>query len=96
MLLYLIERADPYANIHYVTDNENVSNKFNEGKLKALLSTSCDLFKEIFFLIDTRQLVVTVRWMPSHLKEEDERPPGVSLEDVRGNVFADVQAGLAA
>ena len=69
---------------------------FNKGKSQALLSTNCDLFKEIFTLISTRQLVVTVRWMPSHLKEDEERPLGVSLEDVKANALADVQAGLAA
>ena len=34
--------------------------------------------------------------MPSHLKDEDERPPSVSLDDLKGNRLADELAGGAA
>ena len=37
-----------------------------------------------------------IRWMPSHLKPYDARPPGVSHLDIAGNNFADVEAGKAA
>ena len=39
---------------------------------------------------------LSVRWMPSHLKEGDERPTGVSWADVKGNDHADKLARLAA
>ena len=34
--------------------------------------------------------------MPSHLKPDQERPPGVSELDVKGNNYADIEAGKAA
>ena len=95
-LLYLVERLEPFANVTYVTDNEKVSEIYNNGKEAALKSTNCDLFKDIFRLIECNFLKIQVRWMPSHLDDEDERLEGVSLIDIKGNRHADVQAGKAA
>ena len=91
-----MERLEAFADVTYVTDNQKVSQMYNKGKEAALKSTNCDLFREIFRLIEVNFLKIHVRWMPSHLKDEDERPEGVSLLDVRGNRHADVQAGRAA
>ena len=96
VLLYLVERLEPFSDVTYVTDNQKVSQTYNNGKEAALKSTNCDLYKDIFRLIETNLLKIQVRWMPSHLADEDERPDGVSLMDVRGNRHADVQAGRAA
>ena len=96
VLLYMVERLEPFANVTYVTDNQKVSETYQKGKEAALKSTNCDLFREIFRLIEINFLKVHVRWMPSHLKDEDEHPEGVSLLDVKGNRLADVQAGKAA
>jgi hypothetical protein len=44
----------------------------------------------------TNAIKISVRWMPSHLKEGDERPVGVSELDVLGNDQADLLAKEAA
>jgi hypothetical protein len=44
----------------------------------------------------TKVMKISVRWMPSHLKEGDVRPDGVSELDVLGNDHADKLAGEAA
>ena len=96
VLLYLAERLEPFSVITYVTDNQKVSDKFNEGRDAALQSTNCDLFKQLFNLIQAHNLSVTVRWMPCHLKPDDRRPEAVTEPDVIGNAFAEAQAGEAA
>ncbi len=53
-------------------------------------------FKQIFDFIEHRNLTVVLRWMPSHLKPYDVRPPDVSHLDVVGNHFEDIEAGNAA
>ena len=70
--------------------------KFNGGPCAGAVSSNCDLYNELFKLTIDKAIRLNVRWMPSHLKEEDERPPGVSLLDVRGNGHADGLAGKAA
>ena len=54
------------------------------------------LQRNIFALIRNHNLNLTLRWMPSYLKEDDDLPPGVSLLDVQGNAHADHHAGVAA
>ena len=92
----MVERLEPYSDVTYVTDNQKVCETYQKGKETALKSTNCDLFKEVFHLIETHLLKIRVRWMPSHLKDDDERPRGVSLLDVKGNRHADDLAGKAA
>jgi hypothetical protein len=96
VLLYLAERLEPYSIVTFVTDNQKTCETYNKGKQAAMRSTNCDLFKDIFSLIDMHSLSIHVRWMPSHLKPDDIRPEGVSVLDVIGNNFADIQAGEAA
>ena len=48
VLLYLVERLEPFAHVTYVTDNQKMSETYNKGKGAALKSTNCDLFKDIF------------------------------------------------
>jgi hypothetical protein len=56
------------------------------------------LFKIIFDEIRVKELIFTVRWMPSHLDESDLHwlPPDISALDLKGNDFADKQADVAA
>ena len=69
---------------------------YNAGIQRASKSINCDLFMEIFEHIRYFNISLTVRWMPSHLSDVDERPPGVSRLDVLGNRIADEYAGKAA
>ena len=55
-----------------------------------------DMFDKIFQLIDSKALKALVRWMPSHLKDEDPLPPSITRVDVLGNRQADLLAGQAA
>ena len=96
-ILYVIQRTSYNKTIHFVTDNLKVAQKYNEGKDSALLSTNCDLFKELFEILHTRNIKLTVRWMPSHLLETGHTPPeSVSRIDILANDLADKQAGKAA
>ena len=47
-------------------------------------------------MIRKHRLIVTLRWMPSHLKEDADLPIGISILDVQGNAHADHHAGIAA
>ena len=98
VLLYLLEKVEALSNITYVTDNKKVKDKFCEGEESALKSTNCDLFKEVFQHIHSKQLQVTVRWMPSHLNEREEQrfPLGITRTDILANALADREAGEAA
>lgn len=61
-------------------------------------SSNCDLFRELFEQIKTKELRLKVRWMPSHLGkgEDDPRPSNVSHFDVMSNDQADEYASKAA
>ena len=59
---------------------------------------NCDLCKTSFELVFQKAIILTVRWMPSHLLEF---PPkgvysGVSLLDILGNARADTLPDNAA
>ena len=57
--------------------------------------SNCELYYELFQLILSKNLNLTVRWMPSHLKDKDckkTRPDTVSDLDICGNDYADKYA----
>ena len=60
--------------------------KYNAGPKLAKLSSNCDLYHELFQLVFRKGLLVTVRWMPSHLKPVD----------LIGNDWADKYSKVAA
>ena len=103
-----VARGELYAIVHaatlalegavvdFVTDNLGNCNKFNAGREEAVLTNNGDLFTVLFDEIRIKDLVFTVRWMPSHTIPGDDLPPGVSALDVAGNDFADKQAEVAA
>ena len=81
----------------FVTDNLNVETTFLKGPQLAVNSSNCDLWEECFKLISDKSLNITVRWMPSHLKEgKKKRPLSVSDDDITCNDFADELANKAA
>ena len=59
-------------------------------------SAKCDLYKELYQIIDDKTIELTVKWMPSRLKEGDPRPKGVSELGVIANDHADQLARKAA
>jgi hypothetical protein len=69
---------------------------YNGGYKKATMSCSnCDLYYELFQLIQAKRLKVSVKWMPSHLKDKNckkIRPDHVSDLDICGNDLADKYA----
>ena len=88
--------APENSSIDFVTDNQGNYDKYNKGRDFAVLTANGDLFRQIFIAIQLKNIRLTVRWMPSHRKDSDELPIGVSKRDVVGNNFADVEAGKAA
>ena len=102
-LHFLINRLIPWSTACYVTDNKNVYDTFNKGKLSAMNSSNCDLWKDIYRLMDTKTLQIQVRWMNSHLRElhnegklPEGLPEGISWYDVDANDVADKYADIAA
>ena len=84
------------ATIDFVTDNQGNYDEFNSGQSAALLTNNGDLFKTIFEENRVKELIFTVRWMPSHLDETDLHwlPPDITALDLEGNDFADKQAAV--
>jgi len=82
--------------IDYVTDNEGLFKAYKNGPQAGELSVNCDLYHEIFESASRKSLRLSVRWMPSHLKDGEERPSSVSVLDVKGNDHADKLARVAA
>ena len=95
-LVVLIDELAPMAIIDFVTDNKGVCDTFNKGPAGCKNSSNCDLYIRLFKHTIQKAIKLSVRWMPSHLKDTDVRPPGVSRLDVLGNRHADTLAGDAA
>jgi hypothetical protein len=93
----LLVRHLPFSvDAEYITDNEPLYKTYNAGPRAGANSANCDLFEEVFSLICTKALRISMRWMPSHLKDGDELPEGVSALDVVSNDHADRLAKEAA
>jgi len=97
--LYLVvDHVHSDSVIIFVTDNYGVFEIFNKGASAAVNSANCELYGDVFSLIRGKNLAVTVRWMPSHLDEDDapQPPEDVTELDIVGNGQADKLAGKAA
>ena len=92
---YIINLAEPRANILYVTDHEPLKNVFDKGRDAAAESINHDLLVTVFDLVQEKGLTVSIRWIPSHL-EEETLPPDISRIDFLGNQCADKYAKKAA
>ena len=97
-LLLLMMNLDHDTEVEFVTDNLNVYNTCNSGIKAAINSANCDLYKDIYTLVQSKHVSLSVRWIPSHLgkSEADFRPEGVTFLDVLANDQADKYAGEAA
>ncbi|MDP6586649.1 MAG: hypothetical protein QF535_18485 [Anaerolineales bacterium] len=96
--LWMLVRALPnLADCEFVTDNYNVFKNYNKGPNHAANSADCDLYDKIFKIIELKQIHISVRWIPSHLKDGVKvRPDDVSDIDIAANDKADELAGEAA
>ncbi len=85
------------AIIEYVTDNLGLSNTYNKGPQAGYLSINADLYHQIFSIAYDKAIVLTVRWVPSHLLEEPTKGvySCISYHDMLGNSHADSFAGEA-
>ncbi len=88
--------APENSTIDFVTDNEGNFKKHNKGRDFAILIANGDIFRKIFDATRIKNISLSVRWMPSHKKDGEDLPAGVTEVDVIGNNFADIEAGKAA
>ncbi len=95
-LVQLIRMIEPLSDIEFVTDDLGVNTCFNKGPAHTQKSRNVDLFNELFKLTIDKRIKLNVRWMPSHLKDEDPLPADVSRLDVLCSRHADHYAGVAA
>jgi hypothetical protein len=96
--LSLLRNLAPNAIARYFIDNLQVKDTFDKGKARATLSLNGDLYKEMFLLIETKNLSVTMTWMPSHTDKDStkKKPSWLTQWHVDGNNIADVLADQAA
>ena len=88
-----IEEAAECAVINYTIDYYGVYDKYNKGPVAQANSANCDLYKRLYDITVQKAIRLTIRWMPSHLKDDDPLPSGVTRIDVLSNRLADKYAG---
>ena len=99
-LHFILNEAVENAKIEFITDNLQNCKLFNKGKDACLHVANNDLFKSIFHNIQTKNIDINVRWMPSHLSNKVEDPlfvlpDNVTFCDIKGNQWADDLCGKA-
>ena len=101
VFVFLLRQIDTGSTTTYITDKEGPFKTYYKGHECIKTNINCDLYDETLFIIDTKYVNVTVRWMPSHLTDEkgtikQPLPEGITELDVKGNRQADIYAGMAA
>jgi hypothetical protein len=84
----LIRLAQHDTVICFVTDNKVVYDNYNAGMEVAALRSDCDLYAELFQMSTMKNIALTLRWMPSHLKDPENtkvRPDDVTDIDIDAN-----------
>ena len=99
--LALVVHAAPGSILVYVTDNLPFHDNFLKGEEVAHTLTNYDLYVPLHRIIREKQIVFTVRWMPSHLSDPVKskgktRPDWVTDMHIWGNDTADILADIAA
>ena len=56
------------------TDSLLVYNNYNKGKAHALASANKDLWEQFFENVQCKELDLSVKWLPSHLKDNPNKP----------------------
>ena len=82
-LYYLIKVVAPHSRVEYVTDHQPLAKTFGKGRGYAARCLNHDLLLQVFDLIQSKHLEVSIRWIPAHLKINDDGsvpvlPDGVS------------------
>ena len=70
---FLVNRLQLGTIALFVTDNKSVFDTYIKGRMAAMSSNNCDLWSDIYNLINSKHFQITVRWMPSHLRELHEK-----------------------
>jgi len=96
-LLTVIQNVQPNSTINYYIDNKMVHDTFHKGMRRALLAANADLFLTLFTTPNTKNITLSLKWMPSHLDTNfhKKRPQWVRDYHIAGNKAADLQADLA-
>ena len=97
-LLTVVENVELNGIITYHIDNKMVHDTYHKGKKRALLSANSDMFNDLFKSLKSRNITLTLRWMPSHTDEFPLKPKPQWVTDFHtaGNTLADHQATIAA
>ncbi len=84
--------------VSYIGDNKPVIDKYRDGREACNKSANADLYRLLFHYVDTKNITLNIKWMPSHLdtEPEKERPGWVNDYHIIGNNQADRLAGISA
>jgi len=87
----LVEMLANDTVVLFITDNKPFCDTFHNGKEAAKSNSNADLYNILFQNIESKNITLRVRWMPSHLDEhpEKEKPEWVTEHDICGNDHAD-------
>ncbi len=86
------------AELEFYTDNKNIFDTYSAGPKYSMKSVNCDLYKVLWRSLYDKAIILTVKWMASHLLDQPNKGvyTGFSLEDIQGNAHADALADEAA
>ena len=83
----LCKHASFKAELTFITDNELLSLTYHGGAEVATKSINADIFESIFCDIDSKQLYVSLLWMPSHTDDDstcNNPNTGANRDDDKG------------
>ena len=69
-LAFLVHRVRPASDTESITDNKGVYDIFNASPAACTRSMNCDIHTQIKKNTIDKAIKLTVRWMPSHLKDD--------------------------
>jgi len=99
LLLVAIHVHDA-AVIDFFTDSKMTADTYYKGKKRAKFAANADLWVYLFQLIEQKELLVSVYWMPSHTDTDPKKkklaPAWMKEWHVKGNSVADKLADQAA
>ena len=98
--LLLCELAVPGASILFVTDHQALKTTFEMGPEHSTKTLNGELYHKAFKYIQQKNLIMSIKWMPSHLNDPDRPPREIPLHvtpgDIIGNSLADELANKGA
>ena len=93
-LLFVCQMASPGVEINFFNDFLTTAKNSHKGRRRMSENDTWDVWEKYFGAVQDKQLVVQVRWTPSHLDTQPnkDKPEWVTADHIRGNAVAD---GLA-